>query len=533
MASALIRASAVMASGTMVSRVLGFVKAILLAYAIGMTASVSADAFANGNMLPNTLYMILLGGMLNAVLVPQIVAAARNPDGGNAYINKIVTLVTSGLLGVTILAMLAVPWLVKLFALSWSDDVLRLAAAFAYWCIPQIIFYGLYTVLGEVLNARNVFGPFTWAPVVNNVVSIVGIVVFIMLFSADPSGAREVGEWTPLAIAILAGSATLGVIGQALILFVSWRKAGIRYRPDFAWRGVGLAKTGRIAGWSLATIIVLQLGGLIATNVVNTATGIGPASSAMANAWLIFMLPHSVVAVSLATAYFTRLSEWVQGGQMEEFRKDFAASARQIAMVMVLASVLIFISADFISRVMQIDGTVEQVEQFALVLRAYMLGLAGYSLLFIVQRAFYALSDTKTPFIFTTVQVVTLALLCIPVLLVPKTFTGAAYGIAWSVATLLQGVIAVWLLRRRIGSLHGRTIAKSLLRSIVSAIPAVVVGSLIANWFLSMNPGFGVLEAILFAIIASAAAAITYVIGLWLLRTPELREVAARVRRRG
>lgn len=194
---------------------------------------------------------------------------------------------------------------------------------------------------------------------------------------------------------------------------------------------------------------------------------------------------------------------------------------------------LIFISADFISRVMQIDGTVEQVEQFALVLRAYMLGLAGYSLLFIVQRAFYALSDTKTPFIFTTVQVVTLALLCIPVLLVPKTFTGAAYGIAWSVATLLQGVIAVWLLRRRIGSLHGRTIAKSLLRSIVSAIPAVVVGSLIANWFLSMNPGFGVLEAILFAIIASAAAAITYVIGLWLLRTPELREVAARVRRRG
>lgn len=526
------RASAVMASGTMMSRLLGFVKAILLAYAIGMTASVSADAFANGNMLPNTLYMILLGGMLNAVLVPQIVAATRNADGGRAYINKIVTLVTVGLLIVTVLSMLAVPWLVKLFALQWPEEQLALAAAFAYWCIPQIVFYGLYTVLGEVLNARSVFGPFTWSPVLNNIISIVGIVVFIVMFGADPDGARQASDWTPIAVAVLAGSATLGVVGQSLILFVSWRKAGIKFRPDFVWKGVGLGKTGRIAGWSLATIGVLQLAGLIATNVVNTASGIGPASSAMANAWLIFMLPHSVVAVSLATAYFTRLSEWGQNGKITEFRSDFARSVTQITMLMVLAAVMIFVTADFISRVMQLGGTPEQVDQFALVLRTYMLGLAGYSFLFMVQRAFYALSDTRTPFIFTSIQVLVLAALCIPVLMVPKTFTGAAYGLAWSIATLVQGVVAAWLLRRRLGTIHGRIIGRGIARALGAAVPALLVGTLLANGLTRTVPEVGATVAIAFAVISAIPVTLVYVVALWLLRSPELRELASRVRRR-
>ncbi|MFV0433931.1 MAG: murein biosynthesis integral membrane protein MurJ, partial [Leucobacter sp.] len=283
MAGNLMRASAVMASGTMVSRVLGLVKAILLAYAIGSVGSVSADAFQNGNLLPNTLYMILLGGMLNAVLVPQIVKAARNADGGAGYINKILTLISVGMFAITVLAMIAAPWIVWLTAVAWPPDQLALATAFAYWCLPQIVFYGLYTVLGEVLNARSVFGPFTWAPVLNNVIAIAGILVFIAMFGADPTGElRGVLDWNATSIVVLAGSATLGVIAQALILFWSWRRAGLRYRPDFKWRGMGLGRTARIAAWSLATITVMQLGGLVTNNVVATGSGEGPSTSAMA-----------------------------------------------------------------------------------------------------------------------------------------------------------------------------------------------------------------------------------------------------------
>ena len=532
MASTLMRASAVMASGTMVSRALGFVKAILLVYAIGQTQSISADAFANGNLLPNTLYVILMGGMLNAVLVPQIVKAARNADGGSGYINKVLTLVTVVLFAITALAMLIAPWLVQLFALAWGPEQLALATAFAYWCLPQIVFYGLYTVLGEVLNARRVFGPFTWAPVLNNVVGIAGIVWFIVEFGADPDGLRTATDWTPAAIAVLAGSATLGVVLQALILFVSWRKAGLRYRPDFKWRGMGLGQTGRIASWSLATIVVMQVGGIVTNNVVNTASGEGPSALAMQNAWLIFMLPHSVIAVSLATAYFTRLAEWGQNGRMREFTMDFSNSVRQITLVMLLASIVIFVTAPYISRVMQLGSSPEQVDQFAIVLQCYMLGLAAYSFLFIVQRAFYALSDTRTPFIFTSLQIVLVVVFSLFALAVPKAWTGAVFAIIWSLATVVQVLVATVLLRRKIGMIDGTQILRSLLRFVAAGVPSLIVGLVLTRLGRTLVPEFGVGVSIGFSVVIAVAVTAVYALALWLLRSPEIRALTARFVRR-
>nr|WP_255499675.1 MULTISPECIES: murein biosynthesis integral membrane protein MurJ [unclassified Leucobacter] len=521
------RASAVMASGTMVSRILGLLKVMLLAYAIGSTASVSADAFANGNLLPNTLYVLLMGGMLNAVLVPQIVKAARNPDGGSGYINKIMTLVSVALIVVTVIAMLAAPFLISLLAMDWPPAQLALATAFAYWCLPQIVFYGLYTVLGEVLNARSVFGPYTWAPVVNNIIGIAGIVVFIVMFGADGTGERTALDWTPLSIGVLAGTATLGVLGQAAILMFSWNKAGIRYRPDFAWKGVGLGQTARIAGWSLATIVVMQLGGIVTNRIVSLGSGSGVSNSAMQNVWLIFMMPHSVIAVSLATAYFTRLSEWGQAGRMKEFRTDFSASVRQISLVMVLAAAAIFAAAPFISRIINFAATEWQVMQFSYALQAYVISLAAYSFLFVVQRAFYALSDTKTPFFFTTVQMAIVVLLSLTLLMAPRNMIGILFAAIWSFATIVQVLLAVWLLRRRIESIDGRRIVQSLLKYVLAAIPALGLG-LLASWGAqTLVPNPNALFAILFAILVAVIVSAVYLVALRLLRSPELAELTA------
>lgn len=536
MSSGLLRASAVMASGTMISRVLGLVKAMLLVFAIGQTQSISGDAFANGNLLPNTLYMVLLGGMLNAVLVPQIVKAAMGPDGGAGYINKVLTLIAGALFAVTVLAMVAAPWLVHLFALDWEPDQRALATGFAYWCLPQIVFYGLYTVLGEVLNAKRVFGPYTWAPVLNNVIGIAGIVVFIAMFGSDPNGNRTTGDWTAGSIALLAGSATLGVVAQALILFVSWRKAGLRYRPDFAWRGMGLGQTGRIAGWSIATITVMQLGGLITNNVVNTASGVGPSALAMQNAWLIFMMPHSVLAVSIGTAYFTRLAEWGQAGRMREFRADFSASVRTISLVMVLASVVILVCAPYLSRLMQLGSTMDQVDQFAVVLRVYMVGLAAYSFLFVVQRAFYALSDTRTPFLFTTFQIVLVVIFSIGCLWLPREIVGAGLALVFSLATIAEVFLAVRLLRRKIGEIDGRAIAASLGRSLIAALPTAAFGFGLVLLGRTLFPEFGALVAILSSLVVGAACSLIYGVTLSLLRSPELADlggwVAAKIGRK-
>ncbi|MEG2779081.1 MAG: lipid II flippase MurJ, partial [Aurantimicrobium sp.] len=188
--STIARASTLMAVGTTASRVLGFVKAMVLATAIGVTASVGADSFAVGNMLPNSVYMVLIGGVLSAVLVPQIVQAMAGHDGGSAYVNKLVTVAMVFLLAITALAMALAPFLVRLYAMAWSPEQLALAVGFAYWCLPQIFFYGLFNILGEVLNAKKVFGPSSWAPVLNNIVAITRRAVYIVLFGADPEGKR-------------------------------------------------------------------------------------------------------------------------------------------------------------------------------------------------------------------------------------------------------------------------------------------------------------------------------------------------------
>ncbi len=527
----IMRASAVMAAGTILSRILGLAKVVVLAAAIGQTASVSADAFANGNMLPNTVYTILLGGMLNAVLVPQIVKAARNPDGGAGYINKVLTFVIVALTAITVLAMAAAPLLVFLFQMSWSADQLALSAAFAYWCLPQILFYGIYTVMGEVLNARSVFGPYTWAPVLNNIISIAGIIAFMVWYGADPMGDRTAADWTLPGIALLAGSATLGVVAQALILFASWRRAGIRYRPDFVWKGMGLGATAKIASWSLAMIVVIQIGGWVTSNVVGTASGAGPSTSALGNAWLVLMLPHSVLAVSLATAYFTRFSEAGRDGRMNDFRGDFSASVRQVSLVMMLAAAAIFAAASFLSPLIERGGPV-QVDQFAFVLQCYVLCLAPFSFLFVVQRSFYALSDTRTPFIFTVVQQVVFVMLTLLCLFVPLDVRGAAVTVAYSVATIVQAALATVLLRRKIGRIDGRRVLGSLLRFGIAAVPAGAAG-LAVTWLLrSAVPGYSVVQAFVFAIAVGAVVAAVYIVALVAMRSSEVGEVVSVLRRR-
>ena len=182
-----------MTAGTLTSRVLGLVKASLLATAIGVTA-VQADAFDIANKVPNTLYMLLAGGVVNAVLVPQIVRASKREDGGEDFTNRLLTLSFMILAAVSVLATLAAPLLVWLYSSGWSPEQMALATAFAYWCLPQLFFYGLYTLLGQVLNAKSSFGPYMWAPVLNNIVAIGGLAVFILIFGTNKIGRASCRE---------------------------------------------------------------------------------------------------------------------------------------------------------------------------------------------------------------------------------------------------------------------------------------------------------------------------------------------------
>jgi putative peptidoglycan lipid II flippase len=529
-----------------VSRILGFVSAAILAQTIG-TRGAGADTFAIANQLPNNIYAIIAGGLLSAVLVPQIVRAGLHNDGGQRFINRLVTLGLTVFVLAAVAATVAAPLLVPLYTQQASDgskglspDDIALATAFAYWCLPQVLFYAIYSLLGEVLNARRVFGPFTWTPVLNNVIAIAGMVVFILLFGAGPE-LSDSSSWTPQMIAVLAGSATLGIAVQGLSLFWFWRRAGLTYRPDFRWRGVGLGSTGKAAAWVFGMILVTQLAGIVQTNVASFASGDGePGVRVLSLSWLIFMLPHSIVAVSIATAYFTRMSGHARDGELGLVRDDLSASLRSIGLFLVFSAVGLAVLAYPFSALFAKKGF-EDVQGMAPVVIAFLVGLVPFSVLFVLQRTFYSLDNTRTPFFLQVFQSV---LFVVGALVVGATFSTQwiAVGIAGvtALAGSAQAVAAAWMVRRELGRIDATRILRRYAMFLLAAAPAAAVGVLllfamggttdggfaVANWF----------SAAVSMVVIGGAMAVVYAGVLVAVRNPELgailRPVISRLRRR-
>ncbi len=532
------KSSLLMASGTILSRILGFVRAVILAAAIGVTTD-AADAFGVANQLPNNVYAIIVGGLLNAVLVPQIVKARSNADGGKGYVDRLLTLIITVFFAVTLVTTLAAPLLVSIYTNGWTQQQLALATAFAYWCLPQLFFYGLYSILGEVLNARSTFGPFMWAPVLNNLVSMAGLVAFVFIFGADPTGSRAVENWTAAQIAMLAGTATAGVAAQALILFVAWRRVDLKLSFNFKWRGFGLRPALKAASWSLGMVVVTQIGGLVQTIVASgavSARGTNPAVASVAAAaiaWLIFMVPHSVGTVSIATVYFTKMANHVQNGKIHLLKADLASGLRTISVISVFSTVALIVLAYPISRIFV--GELPATIALGNVLIALMFGLVPFSFVYMMQRAFYALEDTRTPFGFTVVQISIHILGSLTMaVLVPAEWLVVGLSALTSATILIQAVIAYRLLSRQIGKLSEHKIAVSAVQFITAGLLAGLggwatiqaLGGISANSFVLQT----VLSSVLSCFIAGFVMLAVYLVTLRFLRVPEIDTAVAGIK---
>lgn len=532
-------ASVMLASGTIVSRILGFLKVAILAAAIGQTGSASADAFAIATMLPNNIYALIAGGVLSAVLVPQIVKASRGKDGGAAYVNKIVTLGIVIFAVVTLIAVFLAPALVALYSQSsdggpgFTPQAFALATAFAYLCLPQIFFYALYSLLSEVLNARNVFGPFTWAPIVNNVVAIAGFILFMTLFGQAQQNSAVEG-WTTEKIWLLAGTATIGIAGQALVLTLFWKRAGLRFRPDFRWKGVGLAATGKAAGWLFGMVLVTQIAGVVQSRVVSIASGDAASISTFGNSWLIFMLPHSVIVVSIATVFFTRISTHAAGGDLSAVRNDVSQSLRVIGLLLIFSTVALAVVVYPFARVFETDFP--KVLAMGNVILAFLGGLVPFGAFFIVQRTFYALGLTRTTFYLQCLQTVIFIGIALTCIMLPSEWIAVGVAGATTIAGIAHATVGVVLLRTRLGGSGGRVLTLRYLKyfalSIVSGLGGaaflVLLGGFSASGFAQAGRG----EAILSMAIVGLLMAVIYAVLLAITRDPEFAAVVKPVLRR-
>jgi len=535
------RSSLVMASGTFVSRALGLVRNLVLIAAVGVNIG-AANAFDVANKIPNVMFAILASGMLNAVLVPQIVRAYQRKQG-EEFTNRILTVAGAIMLGITLLLTLGSSWVIGLYIDNWTPELTALAVSFSFWCIPQLFFYGLYTLVGQVLNARSIFGPFMWAPVVNNIISIAGFGAFIAIFGGyDAATAHDLSSWTGAKIALLGGSATLGIAGQALVLFIPLWRSGFRFRFRWKVRGMGMRSMGKVAAWTSAATILEQVGVLVITRVTSAAGEHSgelfdvAGNAAYTQALMIYLLPHSLVTVSITTALFTQISAAAAAGDIPRVRADLSLGMRTVGVFTVFATAALIVLAVPITRVILFTASHPgEITSVARVLAVLAIGLVPLGAMLLMKRAYFAFEDGFTIFLIQIpVTAVTIAGSLLGMYLLPPDWWAAGAGGSMALGSIVAGAGRLRGLRRRLQGLDGHRILRLFSRLIIAALLASGIG-----FFIKSLLGDGAddpLHGLLTAAVAGLTMLAVYIVSLYLMRVQELSillsPVTAKLRRR-
>jgi putative peptidoglycan lipid II flippase len=454
--------SAVMAAGTVVSRLSGFVRSTLLVAALGV--SLHADIFTIANTIPNMLYILLAGGVFNAVLVPQLVRAMRNdPDGGEAYTNRVVTLAGIFLAIVTVLLVIAAPLVMSLMLHEqYSEPALveqrQSAIDFARLCLPQVFFYGMFVLVGQILNSRRRFGPMMWAPIANNVIAVAVLVIYLMAFG-PASTSEQVGPFTTQQELLLGLGSTAGIVAQFLILIPYLRAAGYRYRPRFDFRHAGLGHTLRLGIWTVLFVIVNQVAYVVVVRLASGGTaggGDGTGITIYSNAFLIVMVPHAIVTVSLATAVLTRLSSQAAESDLGGLSRSLASTLRAALVVIVPFAALLPVIADDVSNVIWGHGAgADLYERYVPTLSLFGAGLLFFTVHYMVLRGFYALEQNRTVFwIQCAVATTNIVVAVVVVARTDAENTSPALVLAYTAAYVVGSLLSYTVLRARLGGLE-------------------------------------------------------------------------------
>jgi len=532
----ILSSSAVMAAGTTVSRLSGFVRSALLVAALG--GGLHAELFNIANTVPTMLYILLAGGIFNAVLVPQLVRAMKNDaDAGEAYTNRIVTAAAMFLGVVTIALVVAAPWVMQLFLGAPYDDP-ELAAQrasavdFARWCLPQVFFYGMFVLAGQILNARGLFGPMMWAPIANNLIAVAVLVTY--LFAYGPASAEEQsGAFTTGQEVLLGLGSTLGIVAQLLVLLPYLKRAGFIFKPRFDLRGTGLGHTLRLGSWTVAFVIVNQIAYTVVVNLASSgpAEAVGGAGEQAATgytvysfAFLIVMVPHSIITVSLATAVLPRLSALAADDDRARLADTLMMALRSaLSVVVPFALLLPLVARDTAHVIWGYGAGRDTYQNFAPTLALFGIGLVFFTVHYLMLRGFYALEQTRTVFLIQCV--IAVANIAAALLLVREATaeqTSPALVLAYAAAYLVGAVVSSGVLARTLGGLGAWSLARFVVRLLVVAVLSTAVAYGVSR----LLAGFGEDPSLGIALLrGTAVATVDVVVFLLLARVFRLQEV--------
>lgn len=536
--------SLVMAAGTAASRVTGQIRSILLAAAIG-TTGIAANAYQTGSTVPQVIFSLVSGGIFNAVLVPQIVRTLQQKDA-HERLNKLITLAMALLIGITAVMMLLTPLITHLYVNpNWDPQQRALVNAFTLWCMPQIFFYGVYLVLGQVLAATGRFGMYAWSSVFANIISCAGFTIFILIFgNADR---QPLDFWNTQTLALTAGSWTLGVAVQALVLFIPLYKIGLHYRIRWGLRGIGLRSMGSVAMWSLAVTLVTQILWMFISQINTGAPHAGgdlyniAGNGSYQYAYSLYMLPYSLIAVSITTAIFPKIARAVSNHRMQQVRESLYSSIRLITVSMLFFTVAMVVMPVPIIRALLPSVDMHDAALIAGPLVALAVSLLPVSLFLLIERTFYAFEDGKSAFLVTMVELIIQGLLMLVTVfwIAPQYW---ASGVGWSIA--LANVAALPYLFTRLHKRMRMPLIDTSMVRFVCACALAAAGAALSGWLVlhflmpvmsvsvqisSLSGSMSWLQSVALCIVGSLVIAAVYAGILHICKVPEVRTVVATV----
>jgi putative peptidoglycan lipid II flippase len=447
-----------MAIGTIISRITGFIRGVLLVAALGTT--LLADGYNVANTMPTIIYNLVVGGALTAIFVPQLIRSFADVDGGVGFASRLITTISVSLLALTGLGMVFAPALVRIYAPEFTtagfESEYSVTVAFMRYCLPQVFFLVLYAMLGQVANAKGVFAPLMWAPILNNLVGVFllgGFLYLVPNVSADTI--------TDTQVAVLGWGTTLGAVVQALVLIpvVSQTKLKLRFQLGFD----GLGKSFKLAGWTLVYVIISQLGYLVTVNVATSAAvrsaqeGItrGVGFTPYSNAYLIMLLPYSIVTISIITALLPHLSRLVIAQDFNEVKSQLVRAIRLVGVITIPSAVGLAFFGPLITEVLFFGISRSDSSYMGYVLSALSFGLVAFSINIILVRGFNAFEDTETQVVsILIINLIAVVLSYLALNTVENEYVTIYLGLAFSISYIVGAIITINLLKKHVGEIH-------------------------------------------------------------------------------
>jgi murein biosynthesis integral membrane protein MurJ len=532
----LARSTAVMAAGTLLSRVTGLLRVYVLVTTLGVAESRLNDTYNVANYTPNIIYELVLGGILSSIFVPLFVEVRRVRGQEAAWhVARSVMTVTIVVLGlISLVGMLAAPWIIQLYVRG--EDPAEQAQAqlvggqLLAMFMPQIVFYGVGAVMTGLLNANRRFGVPMFAPVLNNLVVIAVGVAFYLIVGRD---VPQLGQVTTGEKLLLGLGTTAGVVAMTMVQWPFLRRLGFRYRPVWDLRDRTIRKMAGLSAYTIGYVVTTQLGYWIVPVLAYRVPG-GP--TAYNTAFIFFQLPHGVFAVSVMTALLPQMSEHAIAGDWGAFRASVSRGVRLTTVVLLPAAVGYFVLAGPIVQLLLVHGVVKQgsasQDLLTRTLMVFVIGLLPFSAFQLLQRAFYALQDTRTVFTLNLVAVaanVAVGVALFAALPTPWKVPGLAAGRAANY--VLGSVLLLGALRRRIGRLDGRRMLAAVSRmAVASAVMGGVAAAVAAG--VAARLGDGVVANFLAVSGAILAGVAFYLLAARLLRIEELQMLLGILHRR-